>query len=177
MLYLFSQPAISVLSREPPIMMMIPVAKTSTMACVDPDDFDRVNAHRWRSKRYGPNEIPVTRIDGRYVRMNRFVLGCTPGDGFSVVPENGSYFDCRKDNLEKIASPVDPTKSWDSRRMIRLSDAIASASDCHHPLAIAAPNASGRYTCSRCDATMVLMPLMEEKVSINGTEDTRFLGN
>lgn len=135
-------------------MYMIPLNGSDQVAFVDDEDSERVLQYTWRLAKHGSSIVPITRINGKYVRLNRFILGRTPGDGTAVFPANDNALDCQKSNLIVGESGPDPTKSWDRRKKrSELAVTIPKPTptvQCKHDVLVAEPHGY-LYRCFRCD--------------------------
>ncbi len=91
-------------------------------AIVDDDVFDAVSCHKWHvelvngNPKYAQARLP----DGTKIRLHRFVMGCTVGDGIVVDHRNGDGLDNRKTNLRAC------TQSQNCMNSRRRSHAAAS---------------------------------------------------
>lgn len=135
-------------------IVFVPLKNSTEYAMIDAEDDDRVSQYSWRVQMFNGKPVPVTQIDGRQVRLNRFVLGCTPGDGYFVAPDSGDFLDCRKENLSRVEAPFDPSNSWKNRKKQprpRFTFTPKSEnSDCNHPV-FTLTDMPGVYICVRCD--------------------------
>lgn len=75
-------------------MREIPLVNGKGVALVDDEDFDALNAFRWRRH---PHGYAITTPYGRTIYMHRFVLGCF--DGGEVDHLNGDKLDNQRANL------------------------------------------------------------------------------
>ena len=86
-------------------MKTIPLSK-GYVALVDDEDFERASRHNWHVeiRKNGPKYAQTTFTKHRYItamRLHRFIMGCTEGDGAIVDHVNGDGLDNRKANLRR----------------------------------------------------------------------------
>lgn len=117
--------------------LMVPLANADQIALIDEEDEHIVLPHRWNLYTFNGKSIPIARIEGKQVRLNRLVMGCTPNDGVFISPENGDFLDCRKANLNRVESGLKPAQSWSHRR----SKSVVCCPSCGARLSLAVVSA------------------------------------
>lgn len=75
---------------------------------IDDEDAERILSRKWHLHGNGREHVYfATKGSGVYVRLHRFILGCSRGDGKIVDHINGDTLDNRKTNLRFVT----PTQS------------------------------------------------------------------
>jgi hypothetical protein len=77
--------------------MKLTLTNSTLTVQVDPEDFNRVSAHRWALTIKRNKQYAMTRIKGRRIFLHRLIMGEPPG--LLVDHEDGDGLNCQRHNL------------------------------------------------------------------------------
>jgi hypothetical protein len=131
-------------------IVYVPLINSPRFAIVDDEDGPRVLQHQWRLRVQNGKQWPVARIDGKDVRLSRFVMRMATLNGVQVITDRNNPLDCRKKSLQTAPIPFSQLAARDKRKARQEKRRKSEEPRCRHLFELAE---SGRYACLRCKVT------------------------